>query len=538
MSRGGYFLLGGGGQSVGITAGTVAAGDDPALDSLHNVRRSGAVKGNNTADDTTALQAVIDASPAGSTVFFPPGTYLISAPLRLKAGGRRYLGGGHARGYGAQIQLKSGTNLINPAGGVTGMLVPPNWWTDAADCDGQILIENLYVNGNKDNNPSSTACGIILMNFWSQVRGCLVESTPAHGILQTDTTADGVNVIGNSASECDIIDNKITASGGCGYKQISANNNSNMDGNLIDNRISYVGESGVDFGRAAGWTIDNNHLYGITESGIVAGGCYATRITNNYVEDFGAAAVDGAYYSGIYASLLDGRGTQVTGNNVSGSELGADSNYRYITVNANTGQANVHAVVADNIIGGPGSGSGMGIVVQHSSGGVATVQRANNRVTGVTTPYYTAGGDTVTDPQAPVAAARKYKSSTTTATSSVQQDVVLGTVNFNRDPGVLDTGTTNAITVLVDGLYLVTADIAFTGGTAGYRGLLLLVNGSLVRENGLDNATECRPSIVATISLAAGDVVSMATYVTGGTPPDILASSSKDTALALTRLGN
>lgn len=50
---------------------------------VFNVRRYGAL-GDGTADDTTEIQAAINAAAvAGGTVFFPPGTYKITAPLTV-----------------------------------------------------------------------------------------------------------------------------------------------------------------------------------------------------------------------------------------------------------------------------------------------------------------------------------------------------------------------------------------------------------------------------------------------------------------------
>jgi hypothetical protein len=67
----------------------------PVNDSkTYDVKAFGAV-GNDTADDTAAIQAAIDAVPAaGGTVYFPPGSYDISASLKLKVSNTKLVGAG------------------------------------------------------------------------------------------------------------------------------------------------------------------------------------------------------------------------------------------------------------------------------------------------------------------------------------------------------------------------------------------------------------------------------------------------------------
>lgn len=57
---------------------------------LYNVKWFGA-KGDNSHDDTTAIQACIDAAPRGKIIFFPKGTYKITAQINLKTG-QTYMG--------------------------------------------------------------------------------------------------------------------------------------------------------------------------------------------------------------------------------------------------------------------------------------------------------------------------------------------------------------------------------------------------------------------------------------------------------------
>lgn len=71
---------------VGALTQTTADGRYVRQDSqVFNAREHGAV-GNGTADDKAVIQTLLDSSPAGSTVFLPPGTYGISAPIVVPPG--------------------------------------------------------------------------------------------------------------------------------------------------------------------------------------------------------------------------------------------------------------------------------------------------------------------------------------------------------------------------------------------------------------------------------------------------------------------
>lgn len=66
-----------------------------------NVKDYGAL-GDGAADDTAALQAAIDAASAGSTIYFPPGTYRTTAGLTINTPNLRLFAG--SRDYGTVIK--------------------------------------------------------------------------------------------------------------------------------------------------------------------------------------------------------------------------------------------------------------------------------------------------------------------------------------------------------------------------------------------------------------------------------------------------
>jgi hypothetical protein len=198
------------GTSIALTASDVGALTQATANDLYIGQSTQVVSvkdtaygavGNGLTNDTAAIQAAINAAPAGSTIYFPTGTYAISSEIRLK-GNLSYVGAGHALGSGAVIKQANGANITGPAG-LTGLFVADEWYTNAAACGNPIRISNLAFDGNKANNLTSNACGIVLCNFWSFVTDCYITSMRLHGIHLTDVTRNGVNVISNSASDFD-----------------------------------------------------------------------------------------------------------------------------------------------------------------------------------------------------------------------------------------------------------------------------------------------------------------------------------------------
>ena len=406
---------GGGGPTTAaelafVPAGTIGAGNvQAAIEEVSgdvgalagalvvNVRDHGAV-GDGATDDAPAIQAAIDGAPAGSVIYFPPGTYDVAAPVRLR-GRRAYVGAGHALAAGSVIRQAAGANLAGP-NGVTGVLVSEAWWSDAESCDEPIRIHNLAVDGNSPAN-TGNACGIVLCGYWSWVTDCYVARTPLDGILLTDRTQDGTDVT-NSASENRIARCRILNSGRHGIHQESHNTISNQDGYCVDNLISGTGpgleDSAIRFQRGSGWVFRRNHAY--DSGGIFLDNCYATVVAENEVEVFGPNAGAGDYVGGISVRQLDGRGSHVVNNLVSLSEVNeAAGGYQFINVTGAFGATDAHAVVTGNIVYGPAPpaplGSTIGVVLDSHMPGGLTVEVASNRVWNVNTESYFAANAVV-----------------------------------------------------------------------------------------------------------------------------------------------
>lgn len=343
---------------VGTTGSTVAAGNDARLSDSRaatgvvDVTKYGAT-GNGTTDDTAAIAAAIAACPAGGMVWFPPGTYLISACLRFV--GRRVY-----RGVGGRAQC----SILKAAASVSGgaLAAADGWYSSAAVCDSPIMVDGLQF----DTSSVANLHGLVVYNFWSTFRDLQfvnLSGTSAHGLHVTDKGRNGSTVTSNSHSE-NVYENLRFydhRSGAEAFYAESNNGISNQDGHLRNSFFAGIGGHAIHIGRIAGWSVVDNHLYGIGKNGIYGeNGGYATKIQDNYIEDFGNENSASGYYNGIALTMLDTRGSKVSGNTVSlrpPHDLITDAlltpaaqRWTAIYVQAGWGQQSVRVAVTDNVI--------------------------------------------------------------------------------------------------------------------------------------------------------------------------------------------
>lgn len=358
------------------------------------------------ATDTANIQNTINASSAGDTIGFRGGTpYDVDARI-VYLGDRKYVGEGVAKSsFGATIRQAAGTNLGSglPGGAFEALFADSVWAAGSGGsvfCDDPVVIANLCIDVNEAANASSVCAGIAAINFWSEIRDCQVQNTAGadgHGIVLTDTCFSGA-VITNGASQNRVCGNQVINTASDGLRQICANGVSNLDGFAIDNIFDTIGGSAINFDSAAGWKIAGNHIYGIQDHGINLATCFATRVTGNYIEDFGGAAASGQFYAGIGIAQLDGRGSFVQGNFVSCAEPGPSAGgYQYIAVSSGFGEADAQVTVTGNKVHGPASPTtqGTGLVYQVGGGGAdLTIVSDDNDVVSVNTPAFIGAGVT------------------------------------------------------------------------------------------------------------------------------------------------
>jgi hypothetical protein len=227
----------------------------------------------------------------------------------------------HWKGLGGRQMLtvvEAGPSF--PAG--QPVMASEGYMTNATSADEPGSVTGIHI----DVNAKTGSHGLVVYDFWSefhdiQVEGC--DGTNAHGIHVTDRGIDGVTVSTNSHSEnrFSVIRCMGFTNGAHGFWAESTNglNNSNQDGHLIDSYFAGVNGHAVNITRAAGWTIKNCHLYGIGLDGIRVANCYATKVTDCYIENFGQQDQVGQTYVGInFTTILDSdRASVCMGNTVS-----------------------------------------------------------------------------------------------------------------------------------------------------------------------------------------------------------------------------
>lgn len=210
------------------------------------------------------------------------------------------------------IKQAAGANL--PAVAAT------SGWTTSSNATSvpPVYIRGVSFDGNTANQTAGTGHGVVLQNYNSYIEDCSFNNTRGDGLRFDYYGANGSSGISNT-----MVENRVT---GCQFRF----NGSGLGINVNDptfNTITdgYIGglcifqSSGLFLGAAAGWWIDGNHLYGSPQSAIRIARPFMTRVTNNYVEDWGTSSTFG-FWAAIDAgndTVNDtGAGSSVTGNTI------------------------------------------------------------------------------------------------------------------------------------------------------------------------------------------------------------------------------
>ena len=129
-----------------------------------NVKHHGAT-GDGVTDDTAAIQAALDAIDVagGGTIFFPPGTYLVSSTLLLPATFNTYEDYAHILGYGATLKTTAAITIM-------GRRNPADYSTDAVQMTGwKFHVEGIVFQGSGD----SAQVGLdLIATYGSRVSSC------------------------------------------------------------------------------------------------------------------------------------------------------------------------------------------------------------------------------------------------------------------------------------------------------------------------------------------------------------------------------
>lgn len=370
---------------------------DSFLNSGHlDIRYFGAV-GDGSTDDTSAIQAAINAAiVSGTPVFVPTGTWIIDS-LSTSAGVGAQPLTIRGAGFGSILKLKAGTTAGNM------IFVNPSTVSG-------LTVENLMIDGNKANVSGNGRYGIRVHTDNVTVRGVYFRDTIQEGIYHSAGSGglnsrmivsdcifhgcgrygiaaefiSGITITGCTAEDCGagLVDVEPSANGDvatdititgntvkntgtavvtAGAIQVYGVNGvaafATQRGTISGNVIDVCGGSGIQVGNASSIAIVGNVVYGAKRWGISAidgGGTLtsiALTITGNIVRDSSGELTN--TYSGIF---LERALSCIVSNNVlSGTthkyhvEVTADSTANVIGMNnyrdtAGTGQQLANAV--------------------------------------------------------------------------------------------------------------------------------------------------------------------------------------------------
>lgn len=294
---------------------------------VFDVKDYGAL-GNDSTDDTTAIQAALNAcnSAGGGTVFFPKGTYITNPNIGLIVYSNTIIRGGGS----STIKVKNATNL-------DGNLLRIENRTN-------VKVENLILDGNKAGQTGSTNYGLYL----SDSTNCLVDNVTTFNFSGVGTQIYDCDdcVVINSTSysngfhgfeieQCrgTVVTNNVSYNntrhgfylapgeiGGTGSKQcvISHNVSRNNSQYGISVGISVIGSTYL----TQGCIIDSNQIYENSHYGVSLYQQDQQIIQNNVIRNNG--------FSGIY--LYQSRLNKIEGNYLQNNSASANNGYDEIQI--------------------------------------------------------------------------------------------------------------------------------------------------------------------------------------------------------------
>jgi hypothetical protein len=366
-----------------LASGYLLVGHAPAA----HASRLGATCHNITAD-AAIIQATINASAPGDQIVIK-GPCLISATIKL-ADNRTYRGDSRT---GTVLKQADGANL--PA-----MLASSSWVNNATFVSIGEQIQDLTLNGNKDNNTAGATVPLMLRTWDSRVYNLEIQNAPSDGIRITSLSQNGTP-LGNHAVNNVFSDLFITGSGGAGFHIVDPGN-SVTDGVLERSWIAASGTSAVDSENAAGWQFRNLHIYGVTNNAIDARRCFGTGINDNYIEDFGRQGAPGVTYYGIRCTLQSDVTNVIAGNKVNQFKgAPADGSFVFIglsgkKIGLSGMKSAAEASVTGNAIHGTGNLRETGLAYSLGDADSVTVASTGNQVGSVGTIRSVSPGVTVT----------------------------------------------------------------------------------------------------------------------------------------------
>lgn len=348
-----------------------------AVPAVFNVKTFGAL-GDGTTGDAAAINATINASSDGDIIYFPrcSAFYKVEALVKLKSN-RLYMGADRS----VTIKQANGANL--PA-----VLVSADWYDNATVTGLPLEMCNMTVDANRANNTASH--GILLMNYRCYIHDIEILNPPADGLRFTALNRNGT-LISTTCIENHIERVKVnwtSTDGGTGFRIEDTSGSKVSDGFLL-NCIVQNGTQGAIIDAGTGWLVAGNHMYGQLQGGIQVYKCWDTRVTDNYVENFGKSKTTGEYYNGI-GVVVYGFPTVVTNNMTFSRSDGVNGTYRGIVIFAEA-STTPDVLVSDNVIRGYDISGEVGLSLEYGTSAVMSLTLGNNLISHCPTKQYVQG---------------------------------------------------------------------------------------------------------------------------------------------------
>jgi hypothetical protein len=253
---------------------------------VFNVKSYGAV-GDDATDDTTAIQDAYDAAGEGDTVYFPGGTYRVTATISVPTG---VITVGSAQ-YRTLVRMDDATNL-------DAVMATAEWLGSGTTVGSPSSFRHICIDANKANQSGGDGHGLVVSSYWTSVLDCVFENALGDGLRITNTRQDGVEMSGSSTMvetyvwHCHVRD----CDGYCiRVFDTTPTSNAVTDGWIVDCVIKGTPNDGVYIDSSAGWAIKGNHFYSTQENAIRVERAAAISVTDNYFESWGYSTTAGGY---------------------------------------------------------------------------------------------------------------------------------------------------------------------------------------------------------------------------------------------------
>lgn len=236
-------------------------GDGTLKNYFFNVKDAiyaGGAKGDSVTDDTAAIQAAITAASGGGIVFFPTGSYVVSATLALSNNNVRLMGCQQSTLYIAAVF--SGINLINITGQTCGVM-DLNIRGVSTTYSSNPAVDAIQISSSRGCSVRDVVC--------SYINGYGLQSTSGGSISNDNTNIENVHIFSSKAGF------HILGNAGSGNDQVSYMTNCNCD--FIQNGDCYFFEDAFDF---VVTNIYGNCTAGSGNSIHIKGNCIAIYISN------------------------------------------------------------------------------------------------------------------------------------------------------------------------------------------------------------------------------------------------------------------